>query len=87
MLHTIDANPLLAALLLSTTLGIPPTVYGFNHPQHLPTNPYLSLLLSHYGRHIPAFGVGHGLYGYTAANNYHNNKPFGAYKIYEDRDN
>ncbi|KAF2906115.1 hypothetical protein ILUMI_00066 [Ignelater luminosus] len=86
-IHTIvDANPLLAALLLSSILGIEAKSPGFNHPQHLSTNPYIALLLSHYGRYIPLYGGGHGIYGYNAANNYHNNKPFGAYKIYEDRD-
>lgn len=87
-IHTIvDTNPLLAALLLSSTLGIPQKSPGFNHPQHLPINPYVALLLSHYGRYLPLYGTARGIYGYTAANNYHNNKPFGSYKIYEDRDN
>lgn len=83
-------NPLLAALVLSQSLGIPSAgaASGFNHPAHLPINPYVALLLSHYGRYIqPAAILGRhqrGIYGYAAANNYHNNKPFGSYKIYED---
>ncbi|XP_044262552.1 uncharacterized protein LOC123010006 [Tribolium madens] len=85
--HTVvEANPLLAALFLSSTLHLHPKIPGYNHLEHLPLNPYLALLLSHYGKYQPVFGKGGGLYGYVAANNYHNNKPFGAYKIYEDND-
>ncbi|GJQ72661.1 hypothetical protein Trydic_g1323 [Trypoxylus dichotomus] len=89
-LHNLaSANPVLATLLLSYNLHISPDSPGFNHPQHLPINPYVALLLSHYGRYIPLSGSssgGRGIYGYTAANNYHNNLPFGSYKIYTDRD-
>ncbi|XP_017770270.1 PREDICTED: uncharacterized protein LOC108557997, partial [Nicrophorus vespilloides] len=81
-----ESNPLLAALYLSSSLGIPPVSTGFNHAQHLPINPYVALLLSHYGRYLnlPPNRTSKGIYGYTASNNYHNNKPFGAYKIQED---
>ncbi|RZC33628.1 hypothetical protein BDFB_007921 [Asbolus verrucosus] len=85
--HTVSGgNPLADALLLSTSLGLHPKLPSFNHYEHLPLNPYLALLLSHYGQYAPIYGKGRGLYGYTAANNYHNNKPFGAYKVYEDND-
>lgn len=80
-------NPLFAALLLTSSIGIPHKPQGFNHPQHLPVNPYIALFLSHYGRYVPIHGRKYGIYGYTAANNYHNNKPFGSYKIYEDKYN
>ncbi|XP_068912640.1 uncharacterized protein [Tenebrio molitor] len=82
----VEANPILAALVLSSSLHLHPKIPGHNHNDHLPLNPYLALLLSHYGKYSPVFGKGRGLYGYVAANNYHNNKPFGAYKIYEDGD-
>lgn len=63
---------------------------GYNSLDHLPPDPYVALLLSHYGRYLPAGNVlttqYRNLYSYLAANNIHNNKPFGAYKIYEDAD-
>lgn len=83
----VHANPVLAALLISTLLSRDsrPKPVAYNTPEHLPPDPYVALLLSHYGRYIPRPGIsGHGLYGYTAANNIHNTKPFGSYKIYED---
>lgn len=80
-----NRDPLLATFFHSANLGLHPKNFGFNHPQHLPVNPYLALLLSHYGRYIPVYGEGKGIYGYAAANNYHNNQPFGAYKLYVDR--
>ncbi|KAK9738870.1 hypothetical protein QE152_g9451 [Popillia japonica] len=90
-LHNLASeNPVLATLLLSYNLHISADSPGFNHPQHLPINPYVALLLSHYGRYIPlssgSSSSGRGIYGYTAANNYHNNLPFGSYKIHTDRD-
>ncbi|CAH1112280.1 unnamed protein product [Psylliodes chrysocephalus] len=77
-------NPLLEALILSTNLhsrakNLPP-----NHPDLPPINPFLALLLSQYGRYVPLYGPGKGIYAYQASNDFHNNKPFGAYKIYED---
>lgn len=81
-----SANPLLDALLVSSSLGISPKSTGLNHPELPPLNPYIALLLSHYGRYTPIYGKGNGIYSYGAANNYHNNKPFGSYKIYEDAD-
>ncbi|KAJ8919169.1 hypothetical protein NQ315_012155 [Exocentrus adspersus] len=80
----IDGNPLLAALLLSASLGLSPKPVAPNHPQLLPINPYIALLLSQYGHYVPLYGSSKGLYGYAAANNFHNNKPFGAYKVHED---
>ncbi|XP_060525049.1 uncharacterized protein LOC132701269 [Cylas formicarius] len=79
-------NPLLSALLLSSSLGIPTYKYqGFNHPDHLPVNPYIALLLSQYGRYLPINSLnGKGIYYYGASNNYHNNKPFGSYKVFEE---
>lgn len=63
---------------------------GYNSLDHLPPDPYVALLLSHYGRYLPAGNIlttqYRNLYSYLAANNIHNNKPFGAYKIYEDAD-
>lgn len=82
-----NKNPLIAAILLTSTLGLMHKEQGFNHPQHLPVNPYVALFLSHYGRYLPLNGRKHGIYGYTASNNYHNNKPFGSYKISEDEFN
>ncbi|XP_023311256.1 uncharacterized protein LOC111691942 [Anoplophora glabripennis] len=80
----IDGNPLLAALLLGASLGLSPKPAAPNHPELLPINPYVALLLSQYGRYVPLHGGARGIYGYAAANNFHNNKPFGAYKVYED---
>ncbi|KAH1027963.1 hypothetical protein HUJ05_001377 [Dendroctonus ponderosae] len=49
-----------------------------NHPEEVSVNPYITLLLSQYGRYLPIHALGtKGLYHYAAANNYHNNKPFG----------
>lgn len=63
---------------------------GYNSLDHSPPDPYVALLLSHYGRYLPAGNIlttqYRNLYSYLAANNIHNNKPFGAYKIYEDAD-
>ncbi|XP_045465741.1 uncharacterized protein LOC123674728 [Harmonia axyridis] len=80
------SNPLLEALLLSKPLAIPAKFTGHNTLQHQPINPYIALLLSHYGRYVAAPGEGKGIYSYVASNNYHNNKPFGSYKIYEEGD-
>ncbi|XP_018326589.1 uncharacterized protein LOC108737906 [Agrilus planipennis] len=78
-------NPLIPALALNSYLYRFPTISKSNHPELLPLNPFVSLLLSHYGRYIPLRKLhGRSIYGYSAANNYHNNKPFGAYKIYEN---
>lgn len=82
--HTTN-NPLIAAVMLSTSLGIPPKPLHYNHPEHLTINPYIALLLSHYGKYVPVYGSNYGLYAYNAVNNYHNNKPFGSYKVYEDQ--
>ncbi|KAL3277706.1 hypothetical protein HHI36_013051 [Cryptolaemus montrouzieri] len=81
-----SSNPLLEALLLSKPLEIPAKFTGYNTLQHPPINPYIALLLSHYGRYVAVPGAGRGIYSYGAANNYHNNKPFGSYKIYEESD-
>ncbi|XP_071055638.1 uncharacterized protein [Onthophagus taurus] len=86
VVSVLQADPLLATLILSYNLHLTPKPIGFNHPQHLPVNPYVSLLLSHYGRYVPAHGYNRGIYGYAAANNYLNNLPFGSYKLYEDVD-
>lgn len=83
----VHANPVLAALLINSLLGnnSGPRPVAYNTPEHEPPNPYVALLLSHYGRYIPRPGIfGHGLYGYSAANNIHNTRPFGSYKIYDD---
>ncbi|XP_076183736.1 uncharacterized protein LOC143155180 [Ptiloglossa arizonensis] len=53
---------------------------GYNSELHPPPNPVLALILSRYGRYV------HGLrnprvYAHMAANNIHNNKPFGNYKM------
>jgi len=57
---------------------------------HQPPNPVLQVLLSHYGKYLPApqiWGVqGNGLYSYSAGNDLHNNAPNGAYKIVQDYD-
>nr|XP_023029165.1 uncharacterized protein LOC111517298 [Leptinotarsa decemlineata] len=82
--HLVDKNPLAASLLLSSMLHLPSMYALANHPELLPINPYIALLLSQYGRYLPQHGASKGLYGYQAANNYHNNKPFGSYKIYDD---
>ncbi|KAG5890802.1 hypothetical protein JTB14_026923 [Gonioctena quinquepunctata] len=82
----VNENPLAATLLLSSMLHLPPKYSPANHPELLPINPYIALLLSQYGRYVPHYGSRGGLYAYQAANNHHNNKPFGSYKIYEDND-
>ncbi|KAJ8945977.1 hypothetical protein NQ318_017093 [Aromia moschata] len=79
----INESSLLAALLLSTYLRLPTKPATANHPDLVPINPYIALLLSHYGKYLPHQGTGRGLYGYIASNNYHNNMPFGSYKVYE----
>nr|CAH7721192.1 unnamed protein product [Callosobruchus chinensis] len=89
-----NTNQIATALVLSSILGLqPPSKNSYNHPELPPLNPFIQLLLSHYGRYLghtqgknEASWSGRGLYGYAAANNIHNNKPFGAYKIYEDAD-
>lgn len=78
----VKANPVVTALLLSTLLGR--QHIGHNSPEQPAADPFLALLLSHYGRYIPRPGHYDGLYGYNAANNIHNTKPFGSYKIYDD---
>ncbi|CAG9863927.1 unnamed protein product, partial [Phyllotreta striolata] len=82
-IHSLD-NPLVNAFLLSSTLNLKPHSWMANHPSLPPVNPFLALLLSQYGRYIPGYGPGRGIYAYQAANDFHNNKPFGSYKIYED---
>ncbi|KAK7788928.1 hypothetical protein R5R35_013299 [Gryllus longicercus] len=47
-------------------------------------NPLLAYLLAQYTRHQPYGAVNYSLPGYSASNNVHNSKAFGAYK-YEDR--
>uniref|UniRef100_A0A6P7GD52 Uncharacterized protein LOC114336667 n=1 Tax=Diabrotica virgifera virgifera TaxID=50390 RepID=A0A6P7GD52_DIAVI len=79
-----SSSPLLNAILLSSNLHIPSKNVPPNHPDLLPINPYIALLLSQYGRYVPIYGAGRGIYAYQATNDYHNNKPFGAYKIYHD---
>lgn len=78
-------NPLVQALIVSNHLQIPPKLLNRNYPQHQPINPYVALLLSHYGKYVPVYGNGRGLYAYNAANDYHNNRPFGSYKVHEDQ--
>ncbi|CAH3996628.1 unnamed protein product [Pieris brassicae] len=60
----------------------------YNSPDHLPVDPLIAVLLSNYGHYLPGYYGVHGnyqnLYGYSASNNIHNNKPFGSYKIYSD---
>ncbi|XP_045767445.1 uncharacterized protein LOC123868843 [Maniola jurtina] len=62
----------------------------YNNPNHLLVDPLLAVFLSNYGHYLPSlFGIHGGynnLYGYLASNNIHNNKPFGAYKIFSDTD-
>lgn len=58
------------------------------HDRHPPPNPYLQIALSQYGVHWPLV-YGHpfgGIYGYSAANDIHNNQPFGGYKVTEEYD-
>ncbi|KAK9881179.1 hypothetical protein WA026_014527 [Henosepilachna vigintioctopunctata] len=83
---TPSSNPLFEALLLSRPLGIPSKFTGYNTLEHPPINPYIALLLSHYGRYVALPGAARGIYSYGAGNNYHNNKPFGSYKISEETD-
>uniref|UniRef100_A0AAR5NZ42 Uncharacterized protein n=2 Tax=Dendroctonus ponderosae TaxID=77166 RepID=A0AAR5NZ42_DENPD len=82
----LSGNDLLAALFLSAVLRLPRAKSDVgNHPEEVSVNPYITLLLSQYGRYLPIHALGtKGLYHYAAANNYHNNKPFGSYKVYED---
>lgn len=87
MASVVHANPVLAALLISSLLNVNRQLkpVAYNTPAHLPPDPYVALLLSHYGKYIARPGAfGHGLYAYSAANNIHNTKPFGSYKIVED---
>ncbi|XP_063374473.1 uncharacterized protein LOC134662132 [Cydia amplana] len=62
----------------------------YNSLNHLPVDPLLAVLLSNYGFYLHGFyGLQNNyknLYGYSASNNIHNNKPFGSYKIYSDTD-
>ncbi|XP_015436803.1 PREDICTED: uncharacterized protein LOC107192121 [Dufourea novaeangliae] len=55
-----------------------------NSDVHPPLNPVFALILSRYGRYV--FGAQNPrVYAYMAANNIHNNKPFGNYKVeYEE---
>ncbi|XP_072949844.1 uncharacterized protein [Epargyreus clarus] len=66
----------------------PPSRY--NSQNHLPIDPLLAVFLSNYGHYLPGLygfpGNYYNIYGYLASNNIHNNKPFGAYKIYSDTD-
>ncbi|XP_032667193.1 uncharacterized protein LOC116842300 [Odontomachus brunneus] len=52
---------------------------SYNSQLHPPPNPLLALVLSRYGRYVPGTRNPR-VYAYTAANNMHNNKPFGIYK-------
>lgn len=79
------SNPLITATMFSSNLGVVPKNLHYNHPEHLPLNPYIALLLSHYGKYVPIYGTGYGIYAYNAVNNYHNNKPFGSYKVNENQ--
>lgn len=82
----IELNPLIAALLLGTSLGLPQKSYTSNHPGVVPINPYVALILSNYGRYVPIPRLARGVYGYAATNGYLNNLPVGAsYKVYEDK--
>ncbi|XP_041988958.1 uncharacterized protein LOC121740352 [Aricia agestis] len=64
--------------------------YRYNSLNHAPVDPLLAVFLSNYGYYLPGlFGYQRNyknLYGYSASNNIHNNKPFGAYKIFADTD-
>ncbi|CAK1541218.1 unnamed protein product [Leptosia nina] len=63
---------------------------SYNSPNHLLVDPLIAVLLSNYGYYLPGYygvnGKYQNLYGYSAANNIHNNKPFGSYKIFSDTD-
>lgn len=52
---------------------------SYNSVLHIPTNPTLALILSHYGKYTIETPKHHS-YSYAASNNVHNNKPFGQYK-------
>ncbi|XP_044729449.1 uncharacterized protein LOC123292800 [Chrysoperla carnea] len=57
-----------------------------NSPELLPSDPYIELLLSHYGKYLPKFsGSPKHFYSHITVNNLHNNQPFGNYKYVQDR--
>lgn len=53
---------------------------SYNSELHPPPNPVLALVLSRYGRYVPG-ARNPRVYAHMAANNIHNNKPFGSYKL------
>ncbi|XP_047996301.1 probable cyclin-dependent serine/threonine-protein kinase DDB_G0292550 [Leguminivora glycinivorella] len=69
---------------------VPLIPFRYNTLNHLPVDSLLAVLLSNYGFYLHGFyGLPNNyknLYGYSASNNIHNNKPFGSYKIYSDTD-
>lgn len=79
VLHSlIDSNPLFASLVLNSYLehASSPLVKQFQQAIDLPVT-------SHY---VSSGERRKRIYDHNASNNYHNNKPFGAYKIYDDKD-
>ncbi|CAL1680156.1 unnamed protein product [Lasius platythorax] len=58
---------------------------GYNSKLHPPPNPVLALVLSRYGRYVPGTRYPR-VYAYMAANNIHNNQPFGRYKYESDEE-
>ncbi|XP_025163481.1 uncharacterized protein LOC105182070 [Harpegnathos saltator] len=58
-------------------------VDSYNSQLHPPPNPVLALILSRYGRYVPGTRNPR-VYAHTAANNMHNNQPFGIYKYEQD---
>ncbi|XP_072742481.1 uncharacterized protein [Anoplolepis gracilipes] len=58
---------------------------GYNSKLHPPPNPVLALILSRYGRYVPGTRNPR-VYAYMAANNIHNNLPFGRYKYEYDEE-
>ncbi|XP_063634669.1 uncharacterized protein LOC134805280 [Cydia splendana] len=74
----------------SNVSPVPLIPIRYNSLNHLPVDPLLAVLLSNYGFYLHGFyGLQNNyknLYGYSASNNIHNNKPFGSYKIYSDTD-
>ncbi|XP_029173758.1 uncharacterized protein LOC114942542 [Nylanderia fulva] len=58
---------------------------SYNSKLHPPPNPVLALVLSRYGRYVPGTRNPR-VYAYMAANNMHNNQPFGRYKYESDEE-
>ncbi|CAH0559440.1 unnamed protein product [Brassicogethes aeneus] len=81
----VELNPLIAALLLGTSLALPQKSFASNHPGLPPVNPYVALILSNYGRYLPLPKTTRGIYAYAAANSYHNYQPGGTYKVTEEK--